>query len=381
MMDHMRRPEVGILALAILMLACAIPTESPNWDVTWNLPVPDDNKMSIAVTSFLPTGVDTIGSPTATAFNATISSVPPISRTLGANCPACPNATAPKPAFTAPPASTTITLTAGTSLTSATLTTGSRVIVAMNNGYTFDPIRPPGGGLPGTVTLTVSNGAATLGTLTLQGATSAIPAGQTTTVTVPLSGTMTTSSPITVTITMDSPAGAAGSPVTMNPGQLFVASSTPTINISAATVSLAARPLSSSPTPLDLSGIDSSIVRRIQNDAQTRGTMFLTLTNPFTLGAAATITFRSPTGTPAAQTIVPIVKNLTVTPAPSATTASVATAAINLTGQELRRMFGRDLEAVFGGSTAAGSITVAPTQRISVTSRIQVNFTVREQTP
>lgn len=373
----MRRPEVGILALAMLASACAIPTEMPNWDVTWNLPLPDNDAQSIGVASFLPSGVTTIGSPTPTAFSATVSSVPPISRTLGANCPTCPNATAPKPAFTAPPASTTVSLAAGTSLTSATLTTGSQISVGLNNGFTFDPIRPPGG-LPGTVTLTVTNGTATLGTRTLQGATSAIPAGQTSTVIVPLSGTITTSSPITVTMTMDSPAGAAGSPVTMNPSQPFTASATPTINISTATVSIAAQSLASSATPIDLTDIDSAVVRRIQNDAQNRGAIFLTFTNPFTVGANATVSFRSPVGTPVSQAITPITKNVVI-PAATGGTPTVSIVTINLTGQELRRMFGRNLEVVYGGTTNAGSVTVTPAQRIGVTSRIQVNFTVREQ--
>ena len=65
----MRRPEVGIIALALLASACAIPTESPNWDMTWNLPVPDKGNLNVGVSSFLPSGVTTVGNP-ATAFRA-----------------------------------------------------------------------------------------------------------------------------------------------------------------------------------------------------------------------------------------------------------------------------------------------------------------------
>src|SRR5207253_1188283 len=119
---YMRRPVIGIYALAMLASACAFPTESPDWDMTWNLPVPDNNAMSIGVKSFLPTGVDTVtptGS-TTLALRPQIASVPTISRTLGAQCSTCPTATAPKPAFTAPVSSTTVSLTAGTTLQSAT---------------------------------------------------------------------------------------------------------------------------------------------------------------------------------------------------------------------------------------------------------------------
>lgn len=377
----MRRPVTGIIALAMLASACAFPTESPNWDMTWNLPVPDDNGMSIGVKTFLPSGVDTV-TPAGTstrAFRANVSSVPAINRTLGVQCPTCPSATAPKPAFTAPPATSTISLTAGTALTSATLFTGSQVAVTLTNGFTFDPINPPGGS-PGTLTLTVSNGATTLGTLTLQGPAQTIPAGQSKLFTITLAGTFNTAQPLTIGMTMDSPAGAAGSPVAMNPAQLFTAAAVPTINIASANVSIAAQTFpAGTPTPIDLAGTDSSIVNRIVNDTQNRGTMYLTLTNPLTIGADATITFRSPTGTPVAEAIVPITKTLTVPAAANATTASVSTVAINLTGQELRRMFGRKIEAVFGGNTKAGAATVTPAQKISVTSRIQVNFTIREQ--
>jgi hypothetical protein len=371
----MRRPEVGILALAMLASACSVPTDMPNWDMTWNLPVPDNNGLSIPISSFIPTGVTIDSSVTPRVFKATPSGTPQINRTLGAQCPACPNATAPKPAFTAPAATTNVNLAAGTTLNTATLTTGSKIDIALNNGFGFDPIRPPGGST-GTVILTVSNGATTLGNLTLSGATSAIPAGQTTNVSIPLAGTLNTASAITVTMTMDSPAGALTSPVTMNSTQTFTATASPVIAISAATVTIAAQSLSSGTTPIDMSSIDSSIVNRITNDTQNRGTMFLTITNPLTIGANATITFKSPAGvTPA---ITPITKNITVPPATNASTPITSTISVNLTGQELRRMFGHKLDAVFGGTTAAGSVAVTPTLKITSTSRIQVNFNVKE---
>jgi hypothetical protein len=79
--------------------------------------------------------------------------------------------------------------------------------------------------------------------------------------------------------------------------------------------------------------------------------------------------------------MTPITKSVTIPAATNATTASVTTVTINLTGHELREMFGRDLEAVFGGTTNAGSVTVTPAMKISAKSRIQVNFTIKEQTP
>lgn len=379
----MRRCQVGILALAMLASACTIPTESPNWDMTWNVPVPDKGKMSIGVASFLPSGVTTIGTPP-TAFRANLggAGTASITRTLGADCTTCPNGTAPKPSYTAAPPAATVSLAAAASLTSATLAAGSQIVFTINNGFNFDPVRPQAGSATtgtGVMTLTVNNGGNNLGILTILGSTpgaaGAIPPGPST-FTLPLAGTITGSSPISVTMTLTSP---AGSTVAMNPSQIFAIVGTPTINISSATVSIAAQAITTPGDTVDLSGVDSSIVRRVQNDALTRGTMFLTLTNPFTVGGAMTVRFSSPPGTAASKTITPITKNVTLNAAANGTTPNVSTVAINFTGIELRSILSHVLLISFGGNTAAGPLTVTPTQKISVTSRMQLNFTIKEQ--
>jgi hypothetical protein len=377
----MRRPEVGILVLAMLAASCAIPTDSPNWDMTWNIPVPDNNAMSIGVSSFLPNGVTAVGSPP-TAFTATIGSPPAISRQLGADCIACiplNGTTVPKPAFTAAPPATTVNLAAAASLTSATLAAGSQIVFTITNGFNFDPIRPQAGSATvgtGTLTLTVNNGAATLGTLTVLGTASAIAANATSSFTLALAGTITGSQPISVTMTMNSPLGTA---VPINTILVFRVDAVPTINISSATVTIAAQTVNAPPTPIDMSQIDSTIIKRIVNDAQTRGTMFLTITNPFTVGGAMNVTFSSPAGTPAAQTITPITKAVTLTAAANGTTPNVSAVSINFTGIELREILGHSLQAAFGGTTAAGSLTVTPALKVGVSSRLQLNFTVKEQ--
>lgn len=373
----MRRPEVGIFALAILA-ACAIPADAPNWDMVWNIPVPDKGALNIPVSSFLPPGVSFIAGPPA-AFGASIASAPSISRPLGTQCPSCPNATAPKPAFTAPLATTTVSLTAAANLTSATLAAGSQVVITMTNGYNFDPINPPGGS-PGTITITISNGAANLANpLVLSGGTTTIPGGGATkSFTIPLNGTIVNTSGITVSMTMDSPAGSAAQPVAMSPGQLFTAAVAPTLNISSATVSIAAQAVNAAPAPVDMSGIDTTIAKHIPDSTSTQGTMFVTLSNPFTVGGAMTITF-SKDPADLGPAITPITKNLTLTAATNATTPSVRTVAINFSGKELRRMLGRKLQAAFGGTTAAGSLTVTPVQKVSATSRLQLTLFARAE--
>jgi hypothetical protein len=369
----MRRPDLGIIALAILAGACAVPTEAPNWDVTWDLPVPDSGKMNIGVKSFLVSGVTIDSSVTPRVFSAAVQSAPPIARTLGAQCPACPNATAQKPAFTAPLSSTTVTLTSGASLTSGTLTTGSKIALALNNGFTFDPIRPPGGAT-GTMTFTVSNGAATLGLLTLDGATSAIPAGATSNFTIPLAGTISSGAAITVTMTMVSPAGSAASPVAMNSAQPFTATATPTLNISQATVALGAQPLAPTNQTLDLGAL-SNIQTHVVDSATTQGTMYLIVTNPVGLGAATTLTFSGTSKNPNGGSGLPFSFGKLVTIPSSATPTTVA---MNFTGTELRQMLGSKVTATFTGNTAAGSATVTPTSTISMKSRIAIRFFMQE---
>lgn len=375
----MRRPEVGILALAMFASACAFPTESPDWDMTWNMPLPDNSAMSIGVKSFLPNGVDTVGNP-ATAFRVEVSSAAAIDRTLGAQCDSCPaNATARKPEFHATPAATTVVLSAGNQLTSAVIAAGSQIVLTVNNGFTFDPINPPGGA-PGTVVFAVLNGSSTLGTLTLTGGTHTIPAGQQKNFIIALAGTINNALPVTVSMTMDSPSGSAAQPVLMNAStQHFTATPAPTIFASSATVSLAGQAINSSPTPLDLSQIDSTVITRIVDDAQNRGAIYLKATNPLTVGANTSVTFRSVTGTPLSQQITPITKSVAIPAAANATTPSVTTIPVALTGQELRRLFGRDVEVVFSGVTGTASTAVTPAQKISMSSRVQVNFNIREQ--
>jgi hypothetical protein len=368
----MRRPEAGILALAILA-ACAIPTDSPNWDMTWNLPVPDKASLSVGVGSFLPNGVTTIGTPP-TMFAAAVSATPPINRTLGANCPSCPSGTAPKPAFTAPLATTTISLTAGTSLQSGTLTTGSQLVIAVTNNFAFDPIKPPGGAA-GTITFTLDNGGITVGNpLVISGTSSAIPAGQTTSFTMPLTGPISTASPLTVKMTMDSPAGAAAQPVAMSPTQTFNAVITPTLRLSTVAVNIAAQPISSALDSIDMGGIQS-VRNRIADTTTVEGFMYLTVNNPFTVGGAMTVTFAAQQGQ---SSFTPITKNVPLAAAANGTTPSVAIDTIALTGHELRQIVGGKITTSFGGTTGSGSLTATPTQEVTMTSRMQLTLSIKE---
>ena len=91
--------------------------------------------------------------------------------------------TTAKPAFTS---TGTGSATLPSSVTTATLA-GDTIVVAVTNAFNFDPIRP-GAGNVGSIRLTATSGATTLGTQTFSGTTSSIPAGATTTFKLPIAG-------------------------------------------------------------------------------------------------------------------------------------------------------------------------------------------------
>jgi hypothetical protein len=251
------------------------------------------------------------------------------------------------------------------------------VVFTITNGFNFDPIRPQAGSdttNTGNMTLTVNNGSAgTLGNLIILGTTSAITANATSTFTLPLSGTITGSQPLTVTMTLTSP---LGSNVVINTSQVISISAVPTINIASATVSIGAQAVNAPADTVDMSKIDSTIIKRIKDTSATQGTMFLTITNPFTIGGAMNVSFSSPAGVPA---IVTITKAVTLTAAANGTTPNVSTVTVNFTGTELRTLLGHKLLVAFGGNTAAGSLTVTPSQKVSVSSRLQLTFFAKAQ--
>jgi hypothetical protein len=382
----MRRPDVGFFALAMLAAACTVPTEMPNWDIQWNLPV-NVNDLGIDISTLpLPSGV-TIDSTTAvpavrTGFTAQVSSLPAIVRTLGAQCAdaSCQSATnvsSPKPAFNAPPATSNLTLAAGTNLQTAVLLPASKIVIDVANNFGFDPLNPPGGD-PGTITLVVNNGAATLGTLTLQGPGNTLPAGATRTFTIDLVGTVNTTSAITVTMTMDSPEGDPAQPVTLNRNQTFTVTSTPTIKISTATVAIAANAITPSTTNMDLAEL-SEMSLRVEGVSTDQGALLLTVTNPMSLGANASLTF---TGTKQLDDVnrtrpmTTITKNVSLPVGGGANTTTTIT--VPFTGVELREMLGSNMNVTFAGSTIAGTTAVTPTSKISTAGRMRLRIFVKE---
>jgi hypothetical protein len=318
----------------------------------WNVPT---KSTSISVSSVLPAGVTVAAS--GNAFQVNVAAVT-ITRNLGTDCAACSaanGATIPKPAFTST-GSSTATLPSG--VTSATLT-GDTLTVTIQNGFNFDPIKP-GAGSNGFLVITATSGTAQIGKDSINGATSAIPAGATTTRKIPLSGTVTGAGGIAVAMTINSP---LGDPVTINTAQNIVitaragAATAGTVLISAASVTLANQSVSSTATQLDLKDVSSSVVNRV-----TSGTLFLTITNPFAVTGNLSLAI---SGGPATITKA-------VTLATGTSTASVA-----FTAAELRSILGFTTNLTLSG-TVNGTTTVTPAQTLAVATRLQLAVSTEE---
>src|SRR6185503_11762771 len=163
----MRIPPAGVFLALLGVAGCEVPTALPKYDMVWNVP---SQSTTIAVNNFLPTGVSLTAD--SAAFQVTTSpSTTTITRTLGQDCASCAASDGliiPKPAFTGG-GTATVNLPAG--VTSATLVRDTLAVTIQNN-FNFDPLRPSAapGSSTGTMKIAVTSGAATLGSITIDGA-------------------------------------------------------------------------------------------------------------------------------------------------------------------------------------------------------------------
>lgn len=342
------RPGLGLAALALLA-ACDFPTKAPNWDMTWNVPA---KSTSISVNTFLPNGVTV--TPSGTGFQTSVNAVT-ITRTLAGDCPACVAAngqTVPKPAFTS---SGSGSATLPSAITTATLS-GDTLFATIQNGYNFDPIRP-GAGNNGFIVIQVTSGSTTIGKDSLNGATSSLAAGSTTTRKIPLSGNVSGASGVTVNVTVNSP---AGDPVTINTAQSLTitgrggSATQGTVVFSSATVSLNNQTVTSTPTDLNLD-ISQDIRDRVQS-----GSLFLTIVNPFAITGNLTLTIA---GGPS-----PVTKTV-------ALAAGTSNVRVDFSQAEIRSVLAAKT-LNFSGSIA-GATAVTPGQQVSVSSRLQLTVTTK----
>jgi len=345
----MRSPAhgLGVVALAVLA-ACAVPTELPTYDTVWNVPV---KSTTISVNSFLPVGQVT-ATPDNSAFQVTVSpSSTSITRSLSQDCAACAvvnGLTAPKPPFSG---GGTASLGLPGDVSTVTLVRDT-LTVTITNGFNFDPIRPSASAR-GYFTIVVTSGANVVGRDSVDGATTALAANSTLVRKIPLAGTVSGAGGLQVTSQLNSP---LGDPVVIDVSrQISLSASVGSVFVSSAQVTLANQNVSSPPTEMDLSGIDSTIVRRADG-----ASLLLNIVNPFNATGNLKVDL-------AGSSVIS--KSI-------ALTGGSSTPSVTFTRDEIRALLGQKVSVTFSGAVNGSNVTIQPGQILSVTSRLQLSLTV-----
>jgi hypothetical protein len=336
--------------LTLLVGACDLPTSLPKWDTQWQIPV---KSTTLSVGQLLPSNV-TIASDKS-AFQVAVQPVTfgrSLSQLCGSPCVVVSGQTVPKPAFTA---TFPDTLRLPTDVAQATLT-GGTVSIGITNGLGFDPIRPSATAR-GSIVLTLTSGGTTLGTLTLDGNTDALPANATTTRSLTLSGGVVAGK-IAVNMTLTSPAGDA---VRIDSNQQLSITATPqNVRVSDATVAVSQKMVSMQAVDLDVSDIDQSLVNHVKG-----GALLLTINNPFAVTGTMTVRI--------AGTNVSIAR-------PIQLTAGTSTQNVQFTPQEIQAILGKAgvTFSASGPINATSAIKITPAQSVLINAQLQLTLGPQE---
>ena len=331
-MDSSRLLHVAV-ATCLLLAGCDIPTEPPLLIQRWVIPV---QETTLSVEELLPPNDVSVSG---NNFQLDVDWVS-AGETLGNLCPGCINGgPIPAPAFTG---SFQSSQSLPADVISAQLSGGS-IRIEINNGLSFDPIA--GGG---TFTISITNGVGgnSVGQLQLDGATDAVPPGNTIR-TIDLSAG-TVDSDLVATIDVTSVGGQSA--VIDVTDRIDISASGPSgppadipLLVSSAVVDVTNQSVVLDPATLE-QDLDTDITDRIL-----QGTVILEVTNPFGVGLDGTVD------------IGPTSKPFSI---PATATSSVE---ISYTGAELRSFLELPNPTLTGSGTANGTaITVAPGQVLTL---------------
>ena len=321
--------------LLMLATACDIPTELPRWNPTFAVPL---EPISIPLAQLLPAGVAL--TPAGSAF---VVSLPPVNirARLVELCGACgtlDGQIVSKPAFTG---SSTARIPMPRDVISGTFT-GGVVQFTITNGWTFDPLRP-GGGQLGTMILRPAAQPIEGGSAVVSGQTRAFPPGATLTESVPIAPATLESLPLEVHL-----ASPAGDPVLID-GQSALTMTIAPLDLIASSVrvQVGARQLTSPQVPIDLTGVDDVVVRRVNG-----GMLRLTIANGFDVAGNMTLTL--------AGGLMPVVKTFTLQ-------AGETAGEVMLTEAELKSILGQSVVASLTGlMTTNGAVRLTPASVFSI---------------
>lgn len=333
------RTLLAATAACVVLAGCDIPTEPPLIDQRWIIPV---DETTLSVDELLPTSVTTVGGDFDIAVDP-VSASETLGNLCGAACLLLNGLTAPVPAFQG---SFSSSRSLPADVASAEVTGGS-IDVTITNGFSFDPLAN-GGAL--VLTLTDDATGAALGTLSLDGATDALPAGGTTVYTVPLSpGTVTGA--LRATVDVDVPGGQTAQIDAAD--QVQVTAAVNELLVGSVTIDVTGTSVSFEDQQLDLEDVDSDIADRILG-----GTLVLEIENPFAVGVDGTIDIG------------------TTSKSFSLAGAGSSTVTLTYTGDELRSFIGQP-DVTFSGSGVANgtSLTIQPGQQMLIDATL--DFTLR----
>ncbi|HEX7939170.1 MAG TPA: hypothetical protein VF483_09285 [Gemmatimonadaceae bacterium] len=361
--------RAALLALALTATACDLvklaSDPKPRFQETWNLPGPD-TRMSVA--NLLPAGGTVTILPDSSAFTLKIDSTT-ISVNLGPNCPACVvlnGTSAPKPAFTLAPSSST---SLPTDIVSAAITAG-QIDIALKNGLTFDPLyvnTGVGATTQGYMVIVVRSGSVVLGRDSVRGA--AVASGTQNSPFAPgttlnrsiILTTGTVTGNLTVDVTVNSPLG--DHPVPIDVSKSFSATAkVPNINVANVVMNIPSRTFDS--------GGKDSVSLATKGDFVVGMGLDMTITNPFpTVGGALSMVFAWGTG-PTQN----ITKSVTL-PSGCVTVTCVGTSTVVLDSTETQKLLqGGDKVSIklTGNVTSASPVSVTPKQEVAVSNRIRI---------
>lgn len=349
--------------MALLSTGCDVlefaTNPAPRFEQTWNVPV---DSTSISVAELLPADNSVQILPDSSAFTLSIGGAS-ISRRVGSDCGQCNtlNGTnAPKPQFVLNAANST---SLPQSVVSAAILDGT-ISVQLTNGMSFDPLyvrTNPGPQTQGFMLIVIRSGSVVLGRDSVHGAASAsadgisrpFPAGSVMTRLIDI-GTGIAAGNLVVDVTLNSPLGDHNELIDAN-GTLSAVASVPSLTVASVSLNVSNSQLASSQNTVDLADLDESITDKV-----VRGTLEMTIDNPFAITGNVTVQFAY-----GPQPSDAVTKSVTMP------TGLNQVRSVTLDSTDMSRILGKTIELTVGGSVnSTAPITVTPRQSIVIANRL-----------
>jgi len=352
--------RAALLGIAMSAVACDVANfasdPKPIFEQTWNVPA---LSTSISVASLLPAGVSIYSTPGSTppdssAFQMSIANSG-FSRRVGDDCAPCQaqnGNTTTKPAF--------VLNSGSTSALPANVVGGALVGASVNytvtNSLSFDPLRvnTVSANPQGHMVVVIRSASVVLGRDSVNGATTAFPAGSTVSRSLVL-GPGAITAPISVDVSLNSPAGDHNEFIDAN-GTLNASVGISNLRVASVLVNVPSQSIANTATTRDLAGLDTRIT-----DNVTGATLEMSIDNPWSVAGNLNVSLATPAGTVAKQIALPA----TTTP------ASTQVRTVSLVAAEVRQLFGHQVALTMNGVVSSTApVSVTPKQKVSIADRL-----------